>query len=97
MDRGNNARALARVLKSAAAVAYAATDVDDAFKWGLDLVCAYTGWPVGHIYRVDRESDEAVPTSFWHLDDPLKYEPFVRATERTPLASGAGLPGRIVD
>jgi PAS domain S-box-containing protein len=97
MDRrgsGTNARALARVLKSAAALAYAATDADDAFKWALDLVCAFTGWPVGHIFRV--ESGALVSTGFWHLEDPEAYAAFVEATAATTFGPGVGLPGRIL-
>jgi PAS domain S-box-containing protein len=85
--------ALVLLLQEVAVAANEATSIEQALQIGLDEVCAYTGWPVGHVYRAI--GDVVEPTSLWHLDDPVRYEQFREITEKTPLKLGAGLPGRV--
>src|SRR5262249_5742196 len=55
-DQKQGARALQRqnalihLLHQVTVAAYAAASVEEALQVGLDRVCAYTGWPVGHVY-----------------------------------------------
>ena len=69
-------RAVARELEALAGryehvfVAYA----DCGTVGALDRVCAYTGWPVGHVYLRAGE-DTLQPTTLWHLDDPARGRP----------------------
>lgn len=93
-DGRADTRTLAGVLRSAAALA-ASADVDEALRSTLDLICAYTGWPVGHVYRYDDASEMLVPTEIWHAEG-AGYRAFMRASRATPLPSGVGLPGRIL-
>lgn len=73
------------------------TDSSDvAFQECLDDVCKHTGWPVGHVYRVDPGGDSLSPTALWHIDDPEQFRTFREVTERTPFDRGAGLPGRVL-
>ncbi len=89
--------ALVRLLHQVTVAAYEAATVEEALQAGIDQVCAYTGWPVGHVYVLaDDGSQELVPTTIWHLDRPEDFESFVRVTEATRLAAGAGLPGRVL-
>ncbi len=47
--------------KAAVEAAHNAATVREALQIALDLVCAYTGWPVGHAYlRVDGSTDTLV-------------------------------------
>lgn len=63
----------------------------------LDEVCAYTGWPVGHVYRLEEEgSDTLAPLKIWHLDNPQRFATFRRVTEEIRFAPGVGLPGRVL-
>ena len=78
------------LLHRVAATAHQATDLPAASREVLDLVCAHTGWKVSHVYW--REGDELVPSSIWHGGSPA----FRDATERTPITSGVGLPGRVL-
>jgi len=78
------------LLHRVAATAHQATDLPAATREVLDLVCAHTGWKVSHAYW--REGDELVPSSIWHGGSPA----FRDATERTPITSGVGLPGRVL-
>src|SRR5262249_7105074 len=74
-----------------------AATVEDAMQIGLDRVCAFTGWPVGHVYLLDCENSSALePTAIWHLDHPEDFQVFRQLTESTPLAVGEGLPGRVL-
>ena len=92
---------IAELLKSAASIADAGTEFGDALRAALDLVCSFTGWPLGHVYlsegaTAQRSARRLLPTSIWHTDDLDRYANFVAITESTPLAQGTGLPGRIL-
>jgi eukaryotic-like serine/threonine-protein kinase len=87
---------LVRLLHEVTVAAYEAATVDEAMQVAVDRICAYTGWPVGHVYLVDeRNPQELTPTSIWHLDR-ADFQTFVRVTEETRLAVGVGLPGRVL-
>jgi diguanylate cyclase (GGDEF)-like protein/PAS domain S-box-containing protein len=83
-------QSLLHLLQEVAVAANEAHTVDEALQRVLDSVCAYTGWPVGHAYLPDADGALA-PSALWHLDDPVRFEPFRLATERTPLKPGIGL------
>ena len=85
------------LLHAAAAAANEARSVDDAIQVCLDLVCAHTGWPVGHAYRQAANSEGTlVPTGIWHLEDGERFAVFREVTERTKFEAGIGLPGRVL-
>lgn len=87
---------LARLLHEVTVAAYQADTVEQAMQVVLDRVCAFTGWPVGHVYVVrGADAPELVPSSVWHLDTPGDFARFREVTAATPLAPGAGLPGRV--
>ena len=47
----------------------------------MDRVCAYTGWPIGHVYlAVALGDDRWAPTALWHLDTPGRFTAFQQAT-----------------
>ncbi|HEY0812268.1 MAG TPA: response regulator [Pseudonocardia sp.] len=77
------------LLHRVAATAHGAVDLSAATREVLDLVCAYTGWKVSHVYW--RDADALVPSSIWRGGSPA----FRSATEDTPAASG-GLAGRVL-
>jgi len=85
------------LLRTIAVAANASPTVEDAMRITLDRVCIYTGWPVGHVYLVSSdESGGLIPAAIWHLEDPERFDTFRRVTEATRLASGIGLPGRVL-
>jgi diguanylate cyclase (GGDEF)-like protein/PAS domain S-box-containing protein len=89
------ATALALLLQRALIAANQSTELEDAAEQVLADVCRYTGWPVGHLYVVDR--DRLVrPTPRWHVDDPSRFASFQEVTAHTRLLPGEGLPGRVV-
>ncbi len=78
------------LLHRVAATAHGATDLSAATHEVLDLVCAYTGWKVSHVYW--RDNDALVPSSIWRGGSTA----FRSATEDTPATSGTGLAGRVL-
>src|SRR6266540_220956 len=71
--------------------------VEDALRFVVDRVCRHTGWPVGHVYLPAPDSDdEYVSGGIWHLEQSEALERFRKATERTRLNGGSGVPGRVL-
>ena len=62
----------------------------------MDRLCAYTGWPVGHVYlAVVPEMTRWAPTAIWHLAAPERFIAFQQATQSVEFAAGEGLIGRV--
>src|SRR5262245_46337710 len=87
---------LVRLFDQTAKLAGSVSRADACMARALDLVCAFTGWPLGHVYLIDLEATALRPTDIWHADDAGRVSPFVEATARTPMPAGAGLPGRVL-
>ena len=73
-----------------------AANVDDALQIAVEQVCAFAGWPVGHVYVLDDDKKDLVSTAIWYLESHEKFEAFRRESEATRFASGQGLPGRVL-
>jgi PAS domain S-box-containing protein len=87
---------LMHLLQVVAMAANEAPSVEEAMQICLDQVCAHTGWPVGHVYFPARDATaRLLPSSIWFLESPERFETCRQVTERTPLAPGVGLPGRV--
>jgi PAS domain S-box-containing protein len=85
-----------RLLQRVAIAANEAQTIEDAMQTCLDQVCAHTGWPVGHVYFAPRQATgELSPSSIWAVANSQRFATFRQVTERTHLAPGAGLPGRV--
>ena len=88
--------AIVKLLQEVAVAANEATTMGEAFQFTLDKICAFTGWPLGHVYKVDPKSGELVPTKLWHQDDKARYRPFTEITMSTSFAAGAGWLGNVL-
>jgi signal transduction histidine kinase len=89
-------KARVQLLQDVAVAANQASGIDEAIRNCLDRVCAFTGWPIGHAYRLaDDGTGELEPMGCWHLDDPDRYETFRRISDQTRFKPGVGLPGRV--
>jgi PAS domain S-box-containing protein len=86
---------LLQLLSRVATAANEAASTEAVLQVALDLICAHTGWTVGHAYLVNQDR-EIRSTSIWHLDDPDRREPFRKATESADFRPEAGLPGRVM-
>jgi signal transduction histidine kinase len=60
----------------------------------LSDLCAYAGWPVGHVFL--KEEDALRSTRLWHLEDPERHRAFRDASADLRLHPGIGLPGRVL-
>ena len=85
-----------KLLQAVAISANAATTFEQAIQAAVEEVCAQTGWPVGHVFRVD-EDGKVASTKLWHITDPELYEVFREASEAALLDPGEGLPGRVLE
>ena len=91
------AELMLRLLQEVAVAANEAATVEDALHECIDLICSSTRWPVGHAFL--RDPDDAhvlVSADIWHLDDEVRYAPFLEVTDGMTLRAGEGLPGRVL-
>src|SRR5262245_7776249 len=86
-----------QLLEAIAVAANSTKSVAEVFEFAASEICRHKQWPIGHAYmRVQRgDAERLVPAQIWHMDDPSRLEPFVRATSSTDFESGVGLPGRV--
>jgi len=88
---------LIKLLQEVAVAANEAKTVENALQMALEIICAHTGWPVGHVYLpADDGTGKLAPSGIWHLGDHEKFGTFRKITEATRFASGIGLPGRVL-
>jgi signal transduction histidine kinase/DNA-binding response OmpR family regulator len=74
--------ALLELLQAITAAANEATSLEAVLQLALDLICAYTGWPVGHVYLAASDSSGLWMSSpIWHLDTPARFAAFQQATQ----------------
>jgi len=60
-------------------------------------VCVATDWSVGHVYQVDERDRELLKTSnIWFFDDQVMFGEMLRATEKSDIRAGEGLPGKVL-
>ena len=87
---------LVQLLQSVTMAANRSSTIEHTAKNCIARICAHTGWPVGHVYlRGDDLSGELVSACLWQMED-VRFEALRAATDRTPLASLTGLPGRVL-
>jgi signal transduction histidine kinase len=64
-------------------------------------ICLLRDWPMGHIYRAERnEEDECVSlfsTDIWYLKQEQRFAEYQKAANNTVYNLGEGLPGRVLD
>ncbi|MCG3149842.1 MAG: Sensor histidine kinase RcsC [Verrucomicrobiae bacterium] len=88
---------LLQLQQQIAVAANEATSAVTALQTGLELVCAHTGWPVGHCYVIDyQRRSELVTLGAWHLRDPERFANFRRVTEALRYAAGCGISGEVL-
>ncbi|MDQ4142464.1 MAG: diguanylate cyclase [Actinomycetota bacterium] len=84
-----------KLLQAVAVSSNVATTLEDAVQRAVEEVCAQTGWPVGHVFRVE-EDGKVASTKLWHLADPERYAPFCESSQGALMDPGEGLPGRVI-
>jgi PAS domain S-box-containing protein len=87
------------LMQEIAAAANEAEDLDAAVRFGLDRLCTFLGWPVGHAHRIAMGAKgriEYAATDLWQLADPDKFAPFVAASRDLRFGERDGLPGQVL-
>jgi len=84
------------LLQRVAVIANETADVNEAMQECVELVCDFTGWPIGHIYRLDEVKGDLYPTSIWNKSSGDEFAAFRKFTEDIRFAPGVGLPGRVL-
>ncbi|MDT8376164.1 MAG: sensor domain-containing diguanylate cyclase [Mariprofundaceae bacterium] len=86
-----------RLLYAAAENANAIQSADKTFQTSLNDICAYTGWPIGHLYLLAPDAQGVLlPANAWSFKEGESFTPFVTATMNTSFDKGAGLPGEVL-
>ena len=86
-----------KLLQEIAVAANEMSNVRDVFQFALDRICTILGWPVGHVYMVDRDQkDLLTTTNIWNGSRCQGIEKFRQVTEVTNFKKGEGLPGRVL-
>ena len=88
-----------QLLEEIAVAASQAHSVREAMQFAVDRVCAFTGWPLGHVYLVsdDRTSTRMLTTDVWYSPEDNRFSKFREATEKREFPAGEGLPGRVLE
>src|SRR5439155_9624641 len=88
--------ALLALIQDVTRAANEAASSAEALQYAVDRLCAYTGWPIGHVYlAVAPGAARWAPTALWHLDAPARFTAFQQATQGLEVAAGEGLIGRV--
>ncbi|MBI4384878.1 MAG: PAS domain S-box protein [Nitrospinae bacterium] len=71
--------------------------VEEIVQFCLDSICQTVGWPVGHVYFLDKVARaRLIPSTIWHIEDSGRVQTFKEATEKTDFEFGVGMPGRVL-
>jgi signal transduction histidine kinase len=99
-DRRRAAEALARraallqLMQNVSSAANRAGSLHEVLREALEHTCAYTGWPVGHVF--ERDADGTLATSgIWRVTEPERFAGLRAATEGIRLRDGEGVVGRV--
>ena len=88
--------ALLELLQDITIAANEATSSAEALQFAVDRICAYIGWPVGHVYlAVAPGVAQWTPTPIWHLQTAEPYRAFQQASQAAEFAVGEGLIGQV--
>ncbi|MFN2489605.1 MAG: diguanylate cyclase domain-containing protein [Actinomycetota bacterium] len=88
--------ALVELFQAVTRAANEGSTAEEAMQICLEVVCGYTGWPLGHVYIVTDDGDALLSTDLWHVDEDDVSLAFKRPTGALALRAGVGLPGRVL-
>ena len=78
-------------------IANEASSVEEALRDTLEVICIFTGWPVGHAYRQSMNAPGFLESSGdWYIAEGQEFKALKAISTRTGFASGQGLPGRVL-
>ncbi len=88
---------LVQLLQHVTVAANRSSSIEHTAKTCVDLICSYTGSPVGHVYlRASGSPEEPFSAGIWYLEDAGRFAAFREISDGWPFLSGVGLPGRVL-
>jgi two-component system NtrC family sensor kinase len=88
--------ALLALIQDVTRAANETTSSTAALQYAVDRLCAYTGWPIGHVYLAEAPgASRWEPTAIWHLDAPARFVAFQQATQALGRIASNSLVGRV--
>ena len=72
------------------------SDTRRAIEEQLERFCRQLNWSIGHVYLLDKASNQLVPTDIWYLDDPNHYREFCQVTARHRFTARQDVVGNIL-
>jgi PAS domain S-box-containing protein len=88
---------LFQLLHSLTVAANRSSSIEHTAQTCISRICAYMGWPVGHVYlRANNSAEEPASTGLWSAAEDARFEAFREASERDQFVDGTGLPGRVL-
>ena len=88
---------LINLLQDIAMATDEAISIPEAMRKALDMICAFTGWPIGHVfYCKGWENKDLVSTSIWSTQQPERWQDLINATTRVRQWTKTGLPGSVL-
>jgi signal transduction histidine kinase len=86
------------LLEKIATAANQTTAADDALRFAVREICVFSGWDVGHVYRIEgiAGARQLRSARIWYGPDAIALVPFRRTSEEVVFSEGIGLPGRVI-
>ncbi|MBF0501752.1 MAG: PAS domain S-box protein [Candidatus Riflebacteria bacterium] len=98
-ERKNNERKIfeserrTQLLKEVAISANAARTIDEVFRKTLEGIAGHSGWPIGHVFLVEKASVYLKDSGIWYAPASEPYRLFLDC--RKTICMGRGFAGRI--
>jgi diguanylate cyclase (GGDEF)-like protein/PAS domain S-box-containing protein len=94
----NNFAATVALMTRVASCANESDTVGEALKETIAAVCAYMGFPAGHVLLNENDDGSYLESArIWHLRHPDRFAQFRRVSEAMTFTPGVGLPGRVLE
>ena len=72
----------------------------EALQFYINEICILRNWPLGHIYRAERNEDESISlhsTEIWYVNDKYRFTNYQTEVKQALIQSGQGLPGKVLE
>jgi PAS domain S-box-containing protein len=87
---------LVQLLQAVTGAANRSSSIEHTARVCLRLICAHTGWQVGHLYlRANNSPEQLISQGLWH-DEDSHFAAFREVSDRCLAATGTGLPGCVL-
>lgn len=92
-----NSQRTINLLRKVAVTANNAKTIEEVVQFGIEQICAYTEWSIGHCYLIDPETDILRTSGAWYFSDPEQFMSFYYKTSELTFKPGEGWIGTILE